>query len=187
MLLQINFPEPERGRILETDVMRQIVTRTMAVHRESAVVLWTGRTRNGKTKTAGWMVREIDAVHQTSPRGFRAVHYKADAIHQGTGNEMKRGVRSLYHATIGTLTEGVYRNTSVEALAALTVQALRARNVQMVLVDEAGLLSRDAIHGMILVRDIARLEGVTLTLVFIGVDDLPVTMRRLPQRRAGRT
>ena len=44
----------------------------------------------------------------------------------------------------------------------------------MIFIDEAGGLSVDAIQGMILVRDTAFSMHWPLTLVLIGMDDLPV-------------
>jgi hypothetical protein len=49
-----------------------------------------------------------------------------------------------------------------------------------VFIDEAGELSLDAINGMVLVRDTAVSMGWTLTLVFVGMGDLPT---KLEERR----
>jgi hypothetical protein len=51
----------------------------------------------------------------------------------------------------------------------------------MVLVDEAGTLSLEAIRGMVLVGNIARNMNYPLSLVFIGMDDLPTKVEHLPQ------
>lgn len=173
------FPEPEEEVIVETPLMRAVASRTMAVHKGGAVVIWTGPPRNGKTETAKWMVRRINEAYDKNPHAFRALHYEVGEIEKFSGNEMKRGLRSLYHATIGPLAESVYRRQPIEALAAQLVTGLRAKNLQLVHVDEAGLLSLDAIRGMILVRNTAQNMRWTLTLVFIGMDDLPTKVREL--------
>lgn len=180
----IEFPEPEKDIVVETGLMQRTVRRTMAVHRGGALVVWSGPARNGKTRTADWMVHKIDEAYDSSPHAFRAVHYEVGEIPRWSGHEMKRGIRSLYHATMGKLPEAAYRQCPSEDLAAQLVHGLQAKNIQMVLVDEAGLLSLDAIRGMVLVRDVAEISGWTLTLVFIGMDDLPTTMEKLPQIRA---
>jgi hypothetical protein len=88
---------------------------------------------------------------------------------------MKKGVKSLYFAALRTsLDEGIYQREPLEAIAVLLVHELQKRNIQLIFIDEAGGLSIDAIHGMVLVRDTAVNMGRTLTLVFIGMGDLPV-------------
>ncbi len=95
---------------------------------------------------------------------------------------MKRGIKSLYNAALNTrLDESVYVRNPPEHLAGLLVHGLRVRNISMIFVDEAGCLSVDAIRGMVLVRDIAENTGWPLTIIFVGMDDLPVKMTRLPQ------
>lgn len=180
MSFQVLFPEPEPDITVETGLMRRTLQRTMAVHQGSALVVWTGPSRNGKTRTAQWMVRKMDEAYERSPHGFRAVHYEVGEISSWFGGEMKRGVRSLYHATIGRLPESTYRQVPIEDLAAQLVHGLRRKNIQMVMVDEAGLLSLDAIRGMVLVRNVAERLGWRLTLVFIGMDDLPTKMKKVP-------
>ena len=98
------FPEPEEEVIVETPLMRAVASRTLAVHKGGAVVIWTGPPRNGKTETAKWMVRRIDEAYDKNPHAFRALHYEVGEIEKFSGNEMKRGLRSLYHATIGPVT-----------------------------------------------------------------------------------
>jgi hypothetical protein len=61
------------------------------------------------------------------------------------------------------------------------VHALKKKRIQLIFVDEAGNLSVDAIRGMVLARDTAELENWTLSIVFIGMDDLPAKMVSLPQ------
>jgi len=48
-------------------------------------------------------------------------------------------------------------------------------------VDEAGTLSLEAIRGLCLIRDIAANEDWTLTIVFIGMDDLPDKLVKIPR------
>ncbi|MFL6283679.1 MAG: hypothetical protein ACJ74Q_11120 [Pyrinomonadaceae bacterium] len=161
--------------------MRQIVKRTLAVHVLGALVVWYGESRMGKTTTAQYMVREILAAYEESnPNAFRAKYYEAGEITSHYGNEMKRGIKSLYFAALGTpLDDGIYQRDPPEAIASLLVHELRRRNLQIIFIDEAGCLSLGAIWGMVLVRDVAKSLEWNLTLVFIGMDDLPQKMTRL--------
>lgn len=183
MSFVVEFPEPEEENTVETELMRRTLRRTLAVHRGGAIVVWTGPSRIGKTRTAEWAITKLEEAYGSSPYAFKARHYEVGGVAEFSGNEGKRAIRSLYHATVGTLSEHAYKQLPIEDLAALLVRGLKARNVQLVFVDEAGLLSLPAIRGMILVRDTAELMGWCLSLVFIGMDDLPTKIRTLPQIR----
>jgi type II secretory pathway predicted ATPase ExeA len=76
------------------------------------------------------------------------------------------------------LDEGFYRQNPPEVIALHLVHALRRKGIRLVIVDEAGLLSIDAIRGITLVRNTAENEGWILTIVFVGMDDLPSKMIR---------
>lgn len=183
----IKFPKQMPKKIVETKMMKQIVARTLAVHPLSALVVWYGESRIGKTTTAEYTVEKIlEAYDENDPLAFRAKYVEVGEIPPWSGNEMKRGVKSLYFAALRmSLDEGVYQRDPLEAIAVRLVHELQKRRIQMIFIDEAGGLSIDAIHGMVLVRDTAQSMGWTLTLVFIGMDDLPV---KIEERRqiAGR-
>lgn len=181
--MHIKFPSPVPDDIFETRLMRQVINRTLAVHPLSAVVVWYGESRMGKTITAQYMAHEINAAYdETNPQAFRAKYYQVGEILPWTGHEMKKGIKSLYFIVLGTpLDEGVYQKDPPEAIAARLVHELRRRNIQILFVDEAGYLSLNAIMGMVLVLDVAKSLGWTLTLVFIGMHDLPQKMTRLAQ------
>jgi type II secretory pathway predicted ATPase ExeA len=55
------------------------------------------------------------------------------------------------------------------------------RRIEMVFVDEAGLYSLPALRGLIAIRDHMVEEGGRLTLVLIGMDDLPTKIDQNPQ------
>jgi hypothetical protein len=179
---EIQFPNPKKEIIVPTGLMQRTVKRTLAVHSSGGLIIWQGRSRIGKTTTARWMIQKIEEAYDPDNSiCFRAKHYEAGEISSWQGQEAKRGIRSLYHATIGRLDEGIYRQDPTEHIAAQLVHSLRRTNIQMVLVDEAGWLSLDAIRGMVLVCDVAKNLNWTLTLVFIGMDDLPQKLTKLPQ------
>lgn len=59
------------------------------------------------------------------------------------------------------------------------------KGVQMVFVDEVQLLSLDAIRGMVLVCDVAANEmGWPLTIIFIGMDHMPMKLHQTPRIEA---
>lgn len=184
MASTFQFPKKRKTPILETGMMRSAERRTMEVQQGSALVAWWGTQRIGKSTTARWMVRRINSAYQEDaqhPDTFRAVHYEVGMIPRSASRPQKMAIRSLWHATVSSLDEGVYRQETPESLARLLVHELAKRNIELICVDEAGLLSLPAIRGMVLVRDTAKNLGRTLSLVFIGMDDLPQKLDRHPQ------
>ena len=177
------FPELEEAHVIETDQMRRVVARTMAVHRGSSLLPWVGRSRLGKTTTARYLNNLINEnFSDQDPRSFRSVHYEVGEITDSSRTGQKKGIRSLFHACIGRMDSKFYNRSLPQDLAKELVYALKKKHIQMVFIDEAGNLSIEAIRGMVLVRDTAfDLENWTLTLVFIGMDDLPAKLVRLPQ------
>ena len=181
-MILINFPKIKPKKIIVTKQMKRVMARTLRVHQGGALVVWSGQSRLGKTTTAAEMVRQLDAQYDPeNPDAFRCVHYEVGEIPSWSGQEQKRGIRSLYHACIGRLDEGEYRTLPTEDLAKKLVYGLRRKNIRKIFVDEAGTLSLDAIRGMVLVRDVAEIECWNLSITFIGMDDLPTKMCAIPQ------
>lgn len=179
---KFQFAAPVEDIIIQTGMMLEMINRTSAVHPGHS--LWYGAARIGKTTTAQFMVQKIaEAYDPQNPHAYRAVHYEVGGIEEWTGNEIKKAIKSLYYATLGKIDEGVYRHDPAESLATQLVHGLRRKNIQIVFVDEAGTLSLEAIRGMVLVGDIAKNMNHPLSLVFIGMDDLPTKVEQLPQVR----
>lgn len=184
MGLVLQLPMTEREIIVATGQMHRTAIRTLAVHRGGGLVVWHGRARLGKTTTAKWMEGQINQQYcPDNSISFRAVHYEVGEVSKWTGNGMKKGIRSLYHALVGRIDEGLYRQLPAEDLARQFIHSIRRKNIEMVFVDEAGCLSLEAIRGMVLARNVAENEGWTLTIIFVGMDDLPTKMMELPQIR----
>jgi len=176
----IEFPTVEPEKIVETAAMREVIKRTLAVHPGNS--LWYGLARNGKTTTARYAVQKIEEAYDSdNPNAFRAIHYEVGEIAAWTGNEQKKGLKSLYNATLGRIDEGVYQKDPTETIVKHIVHGLMRRNIGLIFVDEAGNLSIDALRGMMMAYDGAKNMGHRLSLVFIGMDDLPVKVTKLPQ------
>lgn len=176
----IRFPTGKTEKIVETAIMREVITRTLAVHPGNG--LWYGLSRVGKTTTAREMVKKIkEAYDANNPDAFRAVHFSVGEIAAWSGNEQKKGLKSLYNATLGRIDEGVYMNSPPETIAKIIAVGLMRKNIGLVLIDEAGNLSLDAIRGIMMVYDEAKNMEYRLSLVFIGMDNLPVKVTQLPQ------
>jgi hypothetical protein len=171
---------PVTERIVETPLMTETMNRTLAVHLNSPIVVWTGPSRNGKTETAKWLVNKLEAV-ATHPDGFRAKHFQYGGA-SGTGAaERKNVLRSVHTATVAKLDEGEFRQMPVERLALRCALGLQRQNVQMLLVDEAGLLGVDGLRALVMLRDVASDHHMVLSIVLIGMDNLPYDLAQLPQ------
>lgn len=182
---QLSFKFPKAGKkvVVVTDLMLEIETQILAVHNLCGFCVLYGSSGAGKTTLAYWMSdRANQAFNPEDPDAFKAVFYEVGKVKAGWGNEAKRAIRSLYAAVSGvTIDEGLYGRSTAEELADMVVYTMQKRRVQLVFVDEAGLLSLDAIGGLVLVSDKARLLGFNITIVLIGMDDLPQKLE--PKRR----
>jgi len=177
---KVQFPAPYQENIIETDMMLEVIGRTFKAHPGNSV--WYGEARIGKTITAGYMTRKIEEAYDPlNPHAFRALHYEVGEVEGWSGNEHKKGLKSLYYATIGKIDEGVYRHDPPEIIAGQIVHALIRKNIQMIFIDEAGKLSLDAIDGMLLVYNKAKTIGHSLSFIFIGMEDLPIKVTQKPQ------
>lgn len=174
------YPKKVTKKIIRTGQMNRIIARTMGVHLLSSLIVWIGRSRLGKTTTAEELNKELNgAFTSDDPDAFRSTYYQVGEI-LGK-NLQKKGIRSLYEACIGPMENSTFNDNSTEGLATMLVEALQIKNIQMIFIDEAGNLPINVIRGMITVRDRAFSMDWTLSLVFIGMDDLPKVLMQLPQ------
>jgi hypothetical protein len=176
------FPESRKTLIVQTGMMKLALNRTMRVHQDGSLSAWSGRAGIGKTTTAEYIVKIVNENYDPdNPCAFKAVHYEAGAVAEWSKHEMKRGIRSLYCGVDCRMDEGIYKSYLPEELAADLVHYLKKMNIQLIFVDEAGCLSVNAIRGLVLVSDTARIMQWNMTIVLIGMDDLPVKLTKLPQ------
>jgi hypothetical protein len=176
------YPDPVRTTVIETGMMRWAIKRTFAVHHLGGFCMWSGRAGMGKTTTAQQMAKLIEEAYDPeNPKAFRAVHYEAGSVQDWSKHEAKRGIRSLYCGVGCSLDEGTYRSYLPEELATDLVHFLIKTNTQFIFADEAGCLSLNTIRGMVTVSDTAKLKGWTLTIVLIGMDNLPTMLTRNAQ------
>ena len=179
------FPSLPAEVVVETDLMVEMETRTLAVFHLGLFLLWYGSAGVGKTTTIQWMVRRINFAYKaTNPNAFKAVILETGRVKAGWGNEAKRVIRSLYRAIAGIpIDEGLYGRQTAEELADLVVGIAQRRCIRLIFIDEAGRLSLDAIDGLILVSNKARELKFPISFVLVGMDDLPQKIESRPQSR----
>jgi type II secretory pathway predicted ATPase ExeA len=174
----LSFPTPRKKVRILTGMMKYASKLTLEAHYNGGLVMWSGGVGRGKTWCAEWMVEELNAQYDSlNPDTFRLKHYEIGRIHKWSGREEKIALRSLYHATIGPMDEGVYRAFPLEAIAETIVHGLRRVGYQIIFVDEAGRLSLNALDGLVLISDTAGIMKWPLTIVLIGMDDLPIKIK----------
>ena len=174
----LSFPVPRKKVRILTGMMKYASKLTLEAHYNGGLVMWSSGVGRGKTWCAEWMVEELNAQYDPlNPDAFRLKHYEIGRIAKWAGREEKIALRSLYHATIGPMDEGVYRTFPLESIAEIIVHGLRRIGYQMIFVDEAGRLSLNALDALVLVSDTAGIMKWPLTFVIIGMDDLPVKIK----------
>lgn len=182
MSIDFDFPDLEEKIVVQTGMMKWAIKRLLQIHSFGAFCVWIGRAGIGKTTTAEEFVRlAAEKYDPSNPRAFKAVHYEVGTSSDWSKREMKRGIRSLYAAVGYRVDEGLYKRYLAEELAMDLVHYLKKMNIGVIFVDEAGTLPLNAIRGMVLVSDTARTMNWTLTIVLMGMDDLPNKLTRLPQ------
>lgn len=184
--MQFTFParQPKAAPVV-TPLMREVMSTTLLLAPAGGLACWTGPSRMGKTTTADHLADQVnEAYTPKNPDAFRARRFQVSGDASTARRQTrlpKRGIRALYEGIVGIMDERVYRDRMPEALAALTVDALIQRRIQLVMVDEAGTLSVSEIRGMAAVYDEAIARGFPLVLTFIGMDDIGNKLSALPQ------
>jgi hypothetical protein len=174
------YPSRKTEQIVKLPLMRAIIRRTLEAHADPGLVMWAGPSRNGKTTTAKFMVSQMNIDAEAQVEGaFRGRHMEV-----GSGPRtasQKWGIKHLYWEFAGKVAERIFQRETPRSLALHVVDALRKWRIQMVFVDEAGYLSTEELQGMVLVLDVAREEDWPLTIVLIGMNDLPIKVNNCPQ------
>lgn len=180
----INIPPYQQMPIVVTGMMEQAMFEALECHLLGCgACCWYGDTGIGKTATAHHMKQELEEnfnVNAKYPDAFRALHFECAPIVPGV-NAMKVGIRMLYQFMTGSfLSPGIYHGACLEELTKMVVNVAKKRGIKMIFVDEAGLMSADAIRGLMLICDIAIRMSWQLTMVLIGDNNLPMKISRVP-------
>lgn len=176
-----NFPVRHAAPIIETNLMRDVENRSLAIHNRSPLVVWTGNSGLGKTTTAAWLTNRInEAFSADNPNAFRAKHYEATEL-ADWHSVGKTAMGALHSGVLGELDSGLYKRLRANELADLVVIGLIRQRIEVVCLDEAGLYGLRALRGLVAIRDRAVQRGHRLTLILIGMDDLPIKIKATPQ------
>ncbi len=172
-----SFEEPSLPKtVIATSFMVEIENRFKAVHQLGGFLVWYGLAGGGKTTCAEWLSQRINArFEEENLRAFRSLHYEVTG--SSGPNSGKRTLRTLYRVVSGyPLDNGLYRQTEAEDIADDVLLIIKRKRIGLIAVDEAGLLSVQALSSFALLLDKARLQNHALTVILIGMDDLPIKM-----------
>lgn len=177
-------PFPQDPALIETPIMHNARIRVTAIHSQRGqFACLTGRSRAGKTTTAQWLMQQMNARYELrEPKAFRAAFYETGPIRSGPADhQYKQAIRALYeNVIVRQMDTAIYKGDRA-VMARLTVTALMEADIQVVFIDEAGRQSCYALEGLSHVLNTAASMGWPLTIVLVGMHDLPLTIRELPQ------
>lgn len=172
-----SFTAPHLPKIIiPTGFMVEMENRFKEVFFEGGFLVWYGLAGAGKTTCAEWLTQRINsAFDPENTFAFKAMLYEAG---KNTGqNTGKRALRTLFKAITGYhMDKGSYRYSDVEDIAEEVLYAIKRKRLGAIGVDEAGLMSLDAISALALLLDIAKKQKYHLTIILIGMDNLPLKM-----------
>jgi hypothetical protein len=129
------------------------------------------------------MVQYINrSYEEQNPEAYRAVHCEfCSDVRTRRAMGPKAGIRRLHHAVVGPVNPYTFDRTPEESLAHQVVRAIRKKRIQMIFIDEAGTLQVEEIRGLAHVRNVAEAMKWPLTLVLVGMDELPERVTALLQ------
>lgn len=166
-----------------TGFMIEMENRFKSVFHQIGFLVWYGAAGAGKTTCGQWLAERVNqAFAPDNPLAFKSIIYEV-AKTVGVNNG-KRALRTLYKQVTGyAFDPGQYRDNDAEFIADEVLYAIKRKRLGLICVDEAGLLSVDAISALALLLDKAKEEKYPLTIILIGMDDLPMKMdeRKRPQ------
>lgn len=176
-------PDANADKIIPTGLMFELENRLTAVLHLHGFMVVYGLAGAGKTTSARWTIGRINSAFDPgNPQAFRAAMYET-ARNSGEAAG-KRALRTLYQELTGyPLDDGIYRKSDSEGIASEVQKVIARKRIGFIAIDEAGLMSVEAISALALLLDRCAAADYNLTIMLIGMDDLPLKMdaRTRPQ------
>lgn len=185
--MTITFPQRATRAPVKTPMVRAATRQLLAAHtNKGGFVVFTGAAGVGKTTAASIISSEVNAAydsHNGDGTPFRARRFEVTNYRTRRGDSLQRDLI----AEIGRKVAGVNLPVDVrrmrlsDAIDSL-VEKLVMDDIELVFVDEAGRLPPDGLDAIAAVINRAAEEREhRLTIVLVGMDDLPSTIRSRPQ------
>lgn len=180
----LGYRMPRRAVVpkVDTPAVIEAINKIFDAYSDGGFACVSGIAGSGKTTMTEILVQRVqDWYDPTDPETCTAVRYEVGKADPRDRIAMKRVCLSLHTEIGGRLDEGYARRADDKDVALLIVQELKLRGIGIVVLDEAGGLTVDAIRGLMLVLNVARRLNHPLLIVLVGMDDLPKTLKKLPQ------
>lgn len=170
------------SRIVPIGQLKEAAKRVAIAHGENGFVVLSGPSGVGKTTCAAYIVDQINQGRLLDEHA-RAVTFEVSGKRLATRMQQTvRGpLRAIYTFVLGPVPSTLFQRQSEHEVCRKIVAAMRARGTQVLLLDEAGSLAAEEMRGLAMLMNVAREEGWLLTIVLIGMDELPKTVTSLPQ------
>jgi Cdc6-like AAA superfamily ATPase len=180
-------------RIVVTDTIELAASRILIVHEmRGQFALMAGRSGAGKTTAATHICSALtEDCDNKAPNAFRARQYVSSDMRAVRADMIERRLLAEFLGKALDISVPVdSRRQSPAMLSSQILVALKQRNIQMVFIDEAGLVPSLGLNVLAnLMNEACLKHHFPLTIVLVGMNDLPLTAYELPQvrRRIGDT
>lgn len=181
----LTFPELRPQTIVVTPKLVETQRRVFAVHQlRGQMVVLSGASGAGKTMAADYLTQRInESADALAPNAFYARYYVATDMRAAADDVLQRRLLAEFAKLVlrHTVPKDL-RTICVPGLMSTIATGLRLANIQMVFVDEAGHIPTDGLdHLATLINTVATAQQHPLTLVLVGMHDLPTNVLALPQ------
>ena len=174
-----------KRRIVVTDTIELAASRIMICHQtRGQFAVMAGRSGAGKTTAATYICSALTAdCDKKEPHSFRATHYVSSDMRTVRTDMIERKLLAEVLGKALDISVPVdSRRQSPAMLSSQLLVALQQRNIQMVFIDEAGLIPSLGLNVLAnLLNEADTKYDFPLTIVLVGMNDLPLTVRELPQ------
>lgn len=179
--------DPVEGPVLDHPQLREAIACARLQHATPGLQVWTGPPGVGKTMAAQQLEIECNAAAGAGKEGAYRAHYFATGgeVTHGTTRQMKRGLQSAYEQLLEEeLSPADLRRMTEESMARDVIEEARLRNLQLLIVDEAGTKTQAEIRGLAMLSDQGRRRNWPFTVLLVGMDDLATKVDGLPVIRS---
>lgn len=174
-----------KRRVVVTDTIELAASRIMICHQtRGQFAVMAGRSGAGKTTAATYICSSLtEDCDKKEPHSFRAKHYVSSDMRAVRADVIERRLLAEFLGKALDISVPVdSRRQSPAMLSSQILVALQQRNIQMVFIDEAGLIPSLGLNVLAnLLNEAGTRYGFPLTIVLVGMNDLPLTVGELPQ------
>lgn len=181
---QFKFLPPRDIDIIRTPMIEQAGARILVAHEACGqFFVITGRAGAGKTSAGKYLSAAFSvACSEGRPNAFRACHYTSSDMRPVRADVLERLL------LVELITKGLdlritrdLRQLRVADLQRMAISTMKDRAIQAAFIDEAGMIPPTGLNVLANFMNEADLQKHPLTIVLIGMNELPLNVAALPQ------